>query len=418
MNIAFIVDVFPSLSETFILNQITGLMDSGNKVSVFAGKRPGNGRVSGKIKKYGILDSTFYHNDKPGNRFTRVIKAVPLFFVCILRDPKPVIRSLNFFKYGKDALSLSLFYAISCFIMAGKFDIIMCHFGPNGNLGALLKEMGILGKLVVMFHGYDIRRGIEKGGAVYEKLFARADVLLSISEYNYRHLIEFGADPERIKYHPVGVDINDFKIKDHLSSDSPPRGKIKVLTVARLVDEKGVKWAIEAFDLLANRDNLRDVEYIIAGSGPLGPELRKMVKEKGLEGLIKFYGPCGHEDIPELYRQADIFLLPSIAEALPVVLMEAEASGLPVVATSAGSTYQLVNDGVNGFIVPPRDAEMLAGKLKYLILHPELWEDMGKNGRKIIEENYDIDVLNRRLMSLFEKLLGSYQMDVKEGGNG
>ena len=105
--------------------------------------------------------------------------------------------------------------------------------------------------------------------------------------------------------------------------------------------------------------------------------------------------------------QSDIFLLPSIEEALPVVLMEAQAIGLPVIATDVGSTSQIVIDGNTGFIVPKKEPAALEDRLLYLMDHPELWDEMGRNGRNVVESRYDINVLNRKLVDIYQEVLSN-----------
>jgi glycosyltransferase involved in cell wall biosynthesis len=103
--------------------------------------------------------------------------------------------------------------------------------------------------------------------------------------------------------------------------------------------------------------------------------------------------------------EADLYLMPSIAEALPVALMEAHAAGLPCIATCVGSTDEILLDGRSGFLVAPQDASALTDKLEYLVENQQLWPEMGRVGRKHVEDNYDINVLNRELESIFERLL-------------
>ncbi len=405
MRIAFIVDSFPILSETFILNQITGLIELGHDVEIFAGFRPRENKIHSETKEYNLLEHTHYHNDKPLNRCKRGIKGMKLLLQNIWKNPGVILRALNFIRYGKEALSLTLLYRAALFLRTGEFDIIFCHFATNGNLGALMKELGIKGKLVAMFHGYDIRLGIKEGGEIYHKLFKYGDCFLSISDYNYRHMVMFGADPRRIIHHSVGIDLGKFSFRE--GSDSARRsGKpVRILTVGRLIQEKGLNYGIHALHKLLHDKDSRNLEYRIIGDGPLMEELHEMVRELNLTQSVHFLGPRENDQVITFLRESDIFLLPSIAEALPVSLMEAQAVGLPVVATSVGSVSQVVDAGKSGFLVPERDVDAMAERLGYLIEHPEVWPEMGQAGRKFVEEHYNIDKLNDRLVEIFRGLL-------------
>ena len=113
----------------------------------------------------------------------------------------------------------------------------------------------------------------------------------------------------------------------------------------------------------------------------------------------------------KILSNSDILLAPSITahdkdqEGIPVVLMETMAMGLPIISTLHSGIPELVQDGISGYLVPERDVDALAEKLNYLIEHPELWSEMGKAGRAFVEENFNIDKLNDRLVEIFQSLL-------------
>jgi len=110
-------------------------------------------------------------------------------------------------------------------------------------------------------------------------------------------------------------------------------------------------------------------------------------------------------DLRKLLAESHIFLLPSVVEALPVCLMEAQAAGLPAVASAVGSVDQVVCDGKSGFLVKPGDVQGMADRLFYLIENPAIWPKMGQLGRAHVEANYDINKLNDRLVEIYQGLL-------------
>ena len=118
-----------------------------------------------------------------------------------------------------------------------------------------------------------------------------------------------------------------------------------------------------------------------------------------------------HDELQQLYADAHIFILSSVTsadgdkEGQGLVLQEAQAMGLPVLSTLHNGIPDGVLDGESGFLVPERDVDALAQKLNYLIEHPELWSEMGKAGRAFVEENFNIDKLNDRLVEIFQSLL-------------
>ncbi|MBF0571578.1 MAG: glycosyltransferase [Candidatus Omnitrophica bacterium] len=404
MTIIFMVDSFPCISETFILNQITGMIDGGHEVFIFSAGRSYEKNYHEDVHKYELLKRIYYHNEMPSSKLKRVLWIIFMILAYGHRNPKAIFNSLNFFKYGKEAFSLNYLYKVMLFLGVNKADIILCHYGHNGNLAALMKELGIAGKVVTMFHGYDIRRGLETQG-LYKLLFKRADAILSISDYNYKHLLEFGAPVERVRYHPVGIDTKRYaSIKPKTIDAGMP---VKILTIGRLVEEKGFSYAIEAIHQLVFKKGLTNIEYYILGDGPLRKELEAYGQKLQLKNKIYFLGYQVQEGVDQLLARSHLFILPSVAEALPVVLMEAQAAGLPVVATNVGSVSQVMLDTLSGFIVPARDVTAMCDKLEYLICNPDRWGMMGQAGRKHIQENYDIKELNQRLDNLCNEMIKS-----------
>jgi colanic acid/amylovoran biosynthesis glycosyltransferase len=406
LKIAIVINSFPKLSETFVLNQITGLMDLGHSVDIYSRAhpiRPIEKESHGDVIKYKLLNKTYYLDKISRSYLLRIFQGV-LIIARNLKNFVVVIRSLNIFKYGKDALTLNLLFRIEPFL--GKsYDIIQCHFGPSGNFGVILKEMGIGKRLVTMFHGYDIRLGIKNKGEIYRELFLSGDCFLANSLYSYKNLLQFGANPRKVFHHSVGVDIGRFSLRSNFS-EFGKRNSIIILTVARLSEEKGLKWAIKAIRKLLDRNPEFDVKYCIVGDGPQYTELKKLSQKLGLEKKVFFLGGMKQTEVIQEIHKADIFLLPSIEEAFGLVLLEAQAAGLPVIATSVGSVADAIKDNQSGFIIPSGDDEAIADKLTYLIKNKELWPSMGKIGREFVKSNYDNKHLTVRLVEIYRELIG------------
>ena len=406
MKIAFFVSAFPCLSETFILNQITGLIDRGHDIDIYAEWPDNNPKIHEDVKKYNLLSRTIYfHNPVPGNKLLRIRKAINFLLKNIIKSPEPLLESLNIFKYGREAISLSVFYKIMPFLNRGQYDIIHCQFGQNGNSAVLLKRMGVLkGKIITTFHGYDIRLGIEKGGSIYRELFLEGDLFLAISDYNYRNLMGFGIDERKIIFHPVGIDLNRFPWKWNSGSDLK-MGKVRLISVGRLVKEKGHNYGIMAIHKVLQRRPELDLEYVIVGDGPLQEELIRLIENLNLVGVVRLFGSGDQSKVITEIKKSDIYLLPSVAEALPLVAMEAQAIGLPIIASDVGSVDQIVLNGKSGFLVSPMDPDALANKLDYLLDHPNIWADMGLIGKNHVDNKYDINKLNDRLVEIYQQLL-------------
>jgi colanic acid/amylovoran biosynthesis glycosyltransferase len=285
--------------------------------------------------------------------------------------------------------------------LEGKYDMVMCHFGGNGIDFIFLKDLLLRLKFVTMFHKGDILLGDERTAAVYRHLPEQGDVFLAISEsWNRRKLIEFGFDARRIRLHPIGVDTRriPFQVRE------PCGNRFEILTVARLHPEKGIEHGLRAVAALMASRPSAEVRYRMIGDGEDRDRLAALVETLGLSAVAEFLGPLPTPDVIVWMDASHVFLLPSLAEATPTVLVEAQAAGLPILATDVGGVRDIVAHRV-GFLVPAADPDALADRLTEMIDHPECWPTMGRAGRRFVEERHDIVELDARLAALFEHLV-------------
>jgi colanic acid/amylovoran biosynthesis glycosyltransferase len=413
MKIAFILTHFPVLSETFILNQITGLIDRGHNVKIFCKSPYTDPFHHSDVDRYNLLNHTFYYltpdNRLPENKAFRIIKAVVILLAHLNRNPLPLLKALNIFEFGRMASSLGIFYLTAPFLKynLNEFEIAFCHFAPNGDLAVMLKYLGAFnGKIVTVLHGEAGYTGEKKYKKGYERLLEAGDLFLPMSSKERQNLINLACAPRKIIVHKMGIDTGKFAF----SSSKPEHNKkIRLLTVARLCEKKGLEYGIRAVAKIAKRHP--DIEYNIAGDGPLKKELQDLINQLGVNEKVKILGFQIHDEIVKLFNDADIFLAPSVTsrdgdiEGIPVVIMEAMARGLPVLSTFHAGIPELVQDGISGFLVPERDSGALADKLEHLVEHQEKWTEMGREGRNFIEHNHDIDRLNDQLERMFYQLL-------------
>ena len=400
LRIAFLLKKFPVLSETFILNQITGLMSLGHEVDIFALAVADDDLHHPSFLEYGLAAriTCLKPPRSPSKRFSGALTAIRKH---VFRHPVAVFRALDFFRHGRRSATLHLINFIAPLL--NDYDIIQCHYGDTGLLGVDFKEMGVPGKLVTMFHGYDIRLGIEKGGDIYQKLFETGDLFLSISDYNTTHLLAFGLPGNKITKLPCGIDTGRFKGSSVKTRNGGEPAKL--LTVGRLVEEKSIDTALEALARLKKARPDLPFRYTIIGDGPLRAELSALAASLDISDQVHFLGARSQEDVASEMSQTDIFVLPSRAEALPVCIMEAAASGLPVLATRVGSVHELVLEGITGRLVPPRDIDAMQDAVTSLLENPGSWEAMGIAGRTHIVENFDTTLLANRLVEIYRNML-------------
>lgn len=405
MKIAFIIDVFPSLSETFILDQITGILDAGHDVTIFSASRGDMTQIHPETAQYCLMERTHYHNEAPGGRWMRLVNAVPIFRRHMASHFMAMMHALNFFCRGMDALSLRWLYKMDMFLAFGPFDIMMCHFGHNGNLAVALRQMGVPGKIVTMFHGYDLRRAEESNVGMYRKLFDDGDLFLAISNYTVSKLKSLGLSTDKIMLHPVGINTDRFSLRWDDHAGRTTGGPVRILTVARLSPEKGLDHGIRAVGMLVRAYPDMVFEYEIIGGGAIETKLRDLVRELRLEGVVTFAGPRSRPSVMQSLAKAHLFLLPSNADVLPVCIMEAMATGIPVVATSVGAVPEIVADGYSGLLVPPGDEKAMAKALGYLVDHLPDLPKMGKVGREIVKNKFNTAILNHNLIKIYQKII-------------
>ena len=405
MKILFIVGQFPVLSETFILNQITGLIDRGHEVHIYA-TRKAPGPYHSDVDKYNLFNRISYCQEIPKGKIKRYLDAVLLACKLIKADPMLLLRAWKALKYRRRFAFLMVFYDLNSLQTPLAYDIINCHFGHNGIKGMLLKEIGALqGKLITIFHGGDISYALQKKGlSIYHSLFERGDLFLPVSERWRKRLIELGCDETKIQVHRMGIDCRRFSFKPRLPN---PDGLFKIVTVARMTQKKGLEFGIKAFARLKKvYDN---AEYTIVGDGPLRANLESLVNKLDIRNGVRMVGSQKQHQVIEILESSHIFMLPSVTaangdqEGVPVSLMEAMAMGLPIVSTLHSGIPELVEDGLSGFLAPEKDVDTLFEKLKYLAENPERWAEMGSYGRKIVETQYDINLLNDKLVKIFNQ---------------
>jgi colanic acid/amylovoran biosynthesis glycosyltransferase len=408
MKIAFVVGAFPALSETFIINQIVGVISRGHEVDIYSYRPSYTAKSHPDVKKYQLISRTFYQPNLPRNHFLRLLKALGLIFSNFHKNPLVLLRSLNFFKYGQWAVSLKLLYSVIPLLESEPYDIIHCQFGTLGREGMVWRDIGaIKGKLITSFRGYDISLYVhEQGERIYDELFVKGDFFLANCKFFQDKAIRLGCKPEKIVVHGSGIDSSNFPFKIRL----PPsvNAKIHIVSTGRLIGKKGLEYSIRAAAKVGKL--YHNIEYSIIGDGHLKPELEKIIQELNATDQIKLLGWKNQPEIIQILDKAHIFIAPSITsddgnQDAPVnTLKEAMAMGLPVISTLHGGIPELVKDGISGFLVPERDVDAIAQRLIYLIEHPEIWPQMGKAGRAYVETHYNLNDLNDELVRIYQRV--------------
>jgi colanic acid/amylovoran biosynthesis glycosyltransferase len=404
MKIAVLTHLFPVASDTPFLNQVVGLVDRGHEVDVYAdAPQPGYGSHP-DVERLGLAARTRYPERLPDATTARWRAAARLVLGSTGRDRRILLASLNPFTLWRRAWSLDQLRRTRRFLPPQPHDVCYCAFGQDAPHALRLRRLGALtGRLVVAFRGADTTKYVaRRGPRVYAGTFRSGDVFLPVCDFLGRRLIDMGAAPERVVVHRTGIDLRQWPCRERRPASD---GRLRLVTIARLVEKKGIEYVLQAVKALT--DARIPVEYEVLGEGPLREPLARDVERLGLSDRVRFHGwqtqaeVRARLDLAHALVQASVTGRDGDEEGIPNVLKEAMAAGMPVVATRHAGIPELVEDGVSGFLVPERDPGALASALSSLARAPERWVAMGRAGRARIEREYDIEMLNDRLADLF-----------------
>lgn len=303
-------------------------------------------------------------------------------------------------------LSLTQKKYFSNLIDKKKIKLIHAHFGPSGvEILPLAQQKKI--PLVVTFHGYDasILFTMEQYTRNIKKVFESAKII-AVSDMMKDELIQHGANENEISVIRCGISTEEFSVPDRipLFQKKNTNELISLLQISSFVEKKGHEYTVRAFkDFLQFYPNSK---LTLAGDGYLKTRIQKLCDELGISERVLFPGNIDYRNVPELMRSADIFLHHSVTsaagdkEGIPTVLMEAMASGLPVISTYHSGIPELIDDNINGLLVNERDLE---GYTQKLIRMLDDKGELGKQARDKIETKFNLKKQNELLMKFYRK---------------
>ncbi len=409
LNIAIILGPFPTVSETFIVNQITALIDKGHNVKIYSSRKRKEDKVHKNVQAYNLLENVVYKEKPPVGKLKRVYGFLRLIFIHFSQlNWDLLFQSLDFSKYGKKALNLEVFYERKFFILNKKFDVVHVHFATQAVNIAKYKSQGFLkqAKLVVSFHGFDINPSkIEFYQSFYKQLFIETDHFTVNTIYTKEILLKANPSLTNVTILPESLDTVLFKRKEKKNQATE---KFTIVYCGRLVPFKGSLLLPLIVKELINRGHNRIILKIIGG-GELEKQLQNEIEKLDLTREIELVGVLTQDEIISIFNEANVFLLPGVyepdgrAENQGLVIQEAQAMELPVVVSDVGGMkYGLLPD-ITGFVVAENDINGFADSLETLIKDPRKAEEMGKQGRKYVEDNYNSKDIVDKLVTLFKE---------------
>ena len=304
-------------------------------------------------------------------------------------------------------------------------DVYEAHAVSGYGFPKKLKKIGLKKPFIHTIHGvladeyeqakengYPSVRGrvanffMKKLSKLEEETAKNATIIVTISNYSLEKIQKYyNIEQSKVRIVPNGVDIEKFKPMD----TKPVRQKfglgneLCVLFVGSLIPRKGVPFLVEAAKKVVKDQS--DTKFLIVGDGPQRNQLSDSLKTANLSDNFKFLGNLKDNLLPEVYNCADVFVLPSIQEGQGIVLLEAQASGKPVIAFDVGGVNEAIQNQETGFLVKRGNINALADALLKLLTDKALREKMGSNGRRFVSENYTWDICAQKMLKVYYEAL-------------
>lgn len=359
MKILMVVSVFPKIHDICMLNHMTGLIDRGHIVHIYALAKGDCLKVQKDVITYDLVNKTFFEKLPP-----------------VLND-----------------------YDIIMFQLGHKlFDVNINNFK---------------GKVVVCLRGYDITGFLQENPHAYNKYFDRCDLFMPVCEVFKNILEQEGCSPDKIVVHHSAIDCSKFTFQP---KKLPENGIINIVSAGRFVEKKGFGYAIRAIARLVQK--YPNIHYRIIGEGVLKKKYKKLIKRLNIGDKVKLDGWHTHEEYINILNKAHIFIAPSVIakdndqEGIPNVLKEAMVTGLCVVATDHSGNAELIEHGVSGFLVPERNSYAIYRAIEYLLKNPKKWLSLQLAAAHKIHEDFDKEKQNDTLEALLYALVHKHD----EGG--
>jgi colanic acid/amylovoran biosynthesis glycosyltransferase len=403
VRIAYLVSRYPAISHSFILREVLALRLRGFEIHTASINRPDRPFEQLTEEERQETESTFFIKSAGAKRilaahlslFIRSPRGFIAGIFCALRLPGSDLHALLF----------NLFYFIEAVLLNDwmrrkRLHHVHVHFAtPAATVAMIAGRMGTV-SFSLTVHGPDEFYNVDSY-YLAEKI-RRATFVCAISQFCRSQLMKLTA-PElwhKLEVCPLGVDPELF-----FPGNRKPAAEFRLLCVGRLVAAKGQAILLKAVAHLTRGGH--HLSLTLVGDGPDRKGLEKLALQLGIAGRVTFSGSIDQGGIREFYRRADAFVLPSFAEGVPVVLMEAMASGVPCVTTAIAGIPELITSGRDGILVPPSDAKLLADAILLLKESPELCDRLANEGRRKVSHSYDLETNVDRLASVFARHLKS-----------
>jgi len=397
-TIGYVVSTWPRLSQTFVLTEVVALENSGVPLRIFSVKDPGGEPVHAKVAK--VRAQVTYLSFQRGWR--RIARAnLRLARQTPRRYATAIAHAVG---YGRVGVLRRFFQAgyLADLLRRDPVSHLHAHFATAPALLAMFASELTGIPFTFTAHAKDIY--VDTQPNLLRKQIERASAVVTVSEYNRHYLRNTISPNSNGKIHCIynGLDLSDFSFRWPRAADT---GRPVILFVARLIPKKGLEDLIRAAAILKRRGRAFEVEII--GSGPLRKPMKVLASQLSVDDCVVFKGAQPQESVSAAYRRASIFALPCVVteegdrDGIPTVVLEAMASGVPVVSTPVSGIPELIDSNRDGVLVPPNDPHKLADALDSLLTNPQLRDNLARKARAKIESQFRVEHSSSQLRCLF-----------------
>lgn len=394
-RIAYILKVYPRISQTFVLSEILAHERAGLEMDIYSLRRTDDTRFHAALSR---VQSPVFQIARPGSKASFALKE--------LREHAKFLPGLWDVVQNSEAEAEDLLQAasLSRSIVNRNIVHLHAHFGTIATVVARLaaKITGISYSFTA--HAKDIFHEVVIEDVLRKKLADAAGVI-TVSQFNVDFLQQKYSDAAKnVKLIYNGLDLDEFRFEPQ--GNRPPL----VLGVGRLVEKKGFSYLLDACAGLRSKGVSFRCE--IVGGGVLESALQKQLEALNLGDNVTLCGPMSQDDVKKKIREARILAAPCVhaedndRDGLPTILLEAMALGTPCISTPVTGIPEALKHEDTGLMVAERDAVTLAEACERLLSDNELCEQIAKNGRRLIEDKFDIDRNTRQIRAFFNEMAG------------
>ena len=396
--IAYLCSEYPAISHTFIYREIESLRKAGMIVHTASIHKPSNLKVMTSDEQM-EAEKTFMVLSQPIplilSAHLHCLRKSPLGYLrmaggaikLLTKGPKSPVKALAYF--AEAGILLQWLHSLG-------ISHIHEHFAnPTAIVAMLMKIYGGI-NYSLSVHGPDIFYRVDS--ALLEEKVQEAAFIRCISHYCLSQIMRISEPAKWDKFHIVrcGVNPDLYSVREEPHNPIP-----NILCVGRLVPAKGQHIMLEACRIL-KKEGLH-FQVTIIGEGPDSRSLEQFTTINSLKDIVTFTGVLGQNTVRDYYDKADIFVLASFAEGVPVVLMEAMAKEIPVISTRITGIPELIEHEHDGLLATPGDADDLARQIRKLLKNPELRCVFGRAGRKKVISLYNQHINNKQMVNLFHE---------------